>query len=234
MTSMTDSPMQIPAPGQRKNDPARSAREVRNLNAAQLAAAQDFSFRLADSDNDTGLTAKLASAHLDLMGSAMEMTHDVLGSPAEWHRNAMKRWQDSNWSRHSLAVGRLAPALWNAGAAIAPVAGAGLAMMAGLSPILILGAALLPALSVLVLLPRPVDVGVPHLETCDIEQLYGYVVEAVFADLLEDRGKIEPEQAAALRRGHEHLVFIGNTTHAMSLRPFDPATADLDPIRHAA
>lgn len=222
-----------PAPDPAK-DPARAARAVQDMNAAQLAASQDFLFRLAGFDRDTGIIDGLTKSHPQAMTAAGKLTASVLGTPADWHEAAMARWQDSDWSSESFTVGRLAPALWNAAAALAPVTAAGLSLLAGAHPSVTLSAALAAVLSVLFFLPRPVNVGVPVLHPGDVEQMHKFVQEAVFADLLEGDGAITPEQAAALRRGRDHLLFITNTTHAMSMRPFDPATLDTAAVKQAA
>ena len=225
----------VPAPAPAPvADRARAAHAVQGMNSAQLASAQDFIFRLADYDGDTEVISELAGQHPEEMSAALELTSSVLGSAAEWHEAAARKWQESEWSSESLTAGRLATVFWNASAALAPVAAAGVSMYAGLHSAITLVAALAAAVAVLVFLPRPVDVGVPSLHPRDVEQLHTFVAEAVFADLLDEKDALTPGQASALRRGRDHLLFIAATTSAMSMRPFDPATVHLEPIKQAA
>lgn len=201
--------------------PDAAAVAVRDLNAAQMEAAQEYLFRLGGVHSDLDVINDLAGQYPELMVEARSLTRAALGTPAQWSEAAMLRWSESDWSNESRVAGKAPRALWNLVAAAAGTGAAAVTMLAGAADAAVLVVSFAASLSVLLALPRPSDIGVPRLHPLDAEQLQNFVAEAVFADLLETRGVLPAAAASALRRGWDHIRFIAATTQAMSTPPFD-------------
>lgn len=210
-----------PAPGPAKPSPAAPAEAVAHLNAMQLSLAQTFLFRLRHNHDDLLTIDRITAEHPEKMAEANKLTEKVLGTPEEWQARAMKDWDKSDWSLEANQDGNAYGGLWNAIVFLAPLLVAGIVTALGANLLIGLGAGAVTGALIVKLLARPANIGVPELYSADVKQLSSFVAEAVLAELLEAEGKLADEDAAALRRGWEHLKFIGNTTSAMAIPPFE-------------
>lgn len=201
--------------------PAAPAEAVSHLNAMQLSAAQLFLFRLRHNHDDMVTIDRLTAEHPEKMAEANRLTEKALGTPKEWKSRAMKDWDGSDWSLEARQDGDAYSGLWNGIVSMAPLLIAGIVTALGANLLIGLGAGAVSGALILKSLPRPQNIGVPELHPGDVKQLFDFVAEAVFANLLETDGKLTAEEAQALRRGWEHLAFIGNTTSAMAIPPFE-------------
>lgn len=210
-----------PAPKPAEPSPAAPAEAVAHLNAMQLSAAHLFLFRLRHNHGDTVIIDRVAAEHPGKMAEANALTEKVLGTPEQWQARAVKDWTESDWSLESSRDGDALGRIWNGVVSIGPLLVAGIVTALGGNLLIGLGAGAASAALIFKLFARPANVGVPELYLSDVKQLFSFVAEAVLANLLEAEGKLAPVDAPALRRGLEHLTFIGNTTTAMAVPPFE-------------
>lgn len=201
--------------------PAAAAEAVRGLNAMQLTLAQTFLFRLRHNHEDLLTVDRIAAEHPAQMAEARRLTTGVLGTAEEWQARAMKDWSESEWSDESLQTGSAARGLWNAMVLMVPLIVTGAVAHFSSNLAIGLAAGLLSGAVLLKTLARPADIGVPELHLLDVKQLQSFVAEAVLADALEAEGAITADEAVCLRRGWDHVKFIGGITTAMSMPPFD-------------
>lgn len=211
-------------------DFSEPARFAKTLNARQFNVALDYLFRLDAFSSDLLLISEVRNAYPRDLASAEQITRWSLGNPQEFGARAMKNFMDSTCSAHVIKPTRFQKLLWPALLFLAffiPAAGA---FASGLTLLAMLAAGLCGAMVLRLFVVPPRIQGIPVIADTDWKMLHNDVVDSVLSSILERRGALTPEQAAALRRGFEHMRFISYTTAAMATAPYVAAA----PVQAAA
>lgn len=201
------------------------ARFTKTLNARQLNVALDYLFRLDSFDGDLPVIRDIRAANPRDLVSAEQITRWSLGSPKEFGIRATKNFLENSSSSHVIKPSPLRKRMWAALLFLAFAIPAAGAFAAGFSSLAILGAGLGGALFFRMIAVPPSVQGAPAVADTDWELLHSFVVDSVLASILERRGAITAGEAAALRRGFDHIRFISHTTAAMAAPPYIPEAA---------
>lgn len=206
------------------------ARFAKTLNARQLNVALDYLFRLDNFDSDLPVIKEVRESNTWDLASAEQITRWSLGTPKDFAERATRSFLESSYSSHVIKPSPSRKRIWAVLLFLAftiPVVGA---FAAGFPPLAMLASGGAGALIFRLLAAPPRIQGAPLVADADWQMLYNDVVDSVLASILERRSAITTEQAAALRRGFDHIRFISHTTAAMATPPYVPAA----PLQAAA